>query len=169
MNRKGHFTLIRIPFDCQSRFREMKDELLDIMWCQCYLYLLHADQYRGQFSLCLRGKPWPCSKLDQPGKSLNWPPDQKGVFFFSSIELQENAFFLFPSGHQIVGKNPGEKLKLADSVRYTLINLIKTESQNIINDLEQLDTQLYCAAKTRWLIPTDERGRILGPEKYIMA
>lgn len=31
MNRKGHFTLIRIPFDCQSCFRKMKDELLDIM------------------------------------------------------------------------------------------------------------------------------------------
>lgn len=49
MNRKGHFTLIRIPFYCQSCYHKLKDELLEIMWCQCYLYLLHADQYCGQF------------------------------------------------------------------------------------------------------------------------
>lgn len=92
--------------------------------------------------LCLRGKPWPCSKLDQPGKSLNWPQIKKGRSI--SLELQENApFFLFPSGHHRLLEKSWREIEAGCSAHYTLIKLIIADSQNIINDLEQFDKQLY--------------------------
>lgn len=51
-------------------------------------------------------------------------------------------YFLFPSGHPgLLEKSWGE-IEAGCSVRYTLINLIITDPQNIINDLEQLHTQV---------------------------
>lgn len=48
MNRNGHSTLIRLLFYCQS-LHKPKDNFLNIIACQYYRYLLHADQYQGQF------------------------------------------------------------------------------------------------------------------------
>lgn len=118
-------------------------------------------------SLCLRGKPWPCSKLDQPWKSLNWPQIKKGRSI--SLELQENAqfFFLFPSGHHRLLEKSCREIEAGCSVRYTLINLIITDSQNIINDLERLDTQLYALrTPSRLLLCSCDWSQLMSEEEY---
>lgn len=103
---------------------------------------LTCRSIQRSISLCLRGKPWPRSKLEQPGKSLNWPQIKKGRSI--SPELQEKApFLLFPCGHHRLLEKSWREIEAGCSVRCTLINLIIADSQNIINDLKQLDTQLY--------------------------